>query len=113
MHHEYLAVDTTASTDAYDGDMNFGCDSGCESGGYFFENEGEASYFFEHVSVVNEFLASCSSFARTAYVPNLLIDCGVRPRCPITGMPAQRIRSIDSRISAPPSILLLRHGFPS
>ena len=51
-------------------------------------------------------LASASSRARTVYVPNLLIDCGVNPKCPIIGIPAHKIRSIDSRTSAPPSNLI-------
>jgi hypothetical protein len=32
------------------------------------------------------------SVARTWYVPNLWIDCGVRPTCPITGMPTSTMR---------------------
>ena len=50
------------------------------------------------------FAASASSLARTLYVPNLWIDCGVSPRCPMTGIPAERMRLTDSRISSPPSI---------
>jgi hypothetical protein len=34
------------------------------------------------------------------------MDCGVKPRWPITGIPAERILLIDSIISSPPSILM-------
>ena len=48
-------------------------------------------------------MASASSFALTLYVPNLYIDWGVNPKCPITGIPAVKILSTDSITSDPPS----------
>ena len=39
----------------------------------------------------NSFSASAFSLALTVYVPNLYIDCGVNPKCPITGIPAVSI----------------------
>ena len=51
------------------------------------------------------FSASASSLARTVYEPYLLMLCGMRPRCPMMGMPAARMRRTASITSTPPSSL--------
>ena len=51
------------------------------------------------------FSASASSLARTVYVPYLLMDWGISPRCPMMGIPALRIRFTVPMISSPPSSL--------
>ena len=55
VHHEHLAVDSTAGTDADNGDCEFRRHAGSERCRYLFENYGETAYFFEQMRVGKEF----------------------------------------------------------
>ena len=55
MHHQHLAVDTTAGAYAYHGDAQLRSHACGKRGWYLFEHEGETAYLLEHTCVGQKF----------------------------------------------------------
>ena len=105
VHDEHLAVDSASGSDADDRYRQFVGHSFSEFGGDFLQDYGEATDLFEEFGVFDKFAGLGLLFGADVVCAEFIDALRSQSEVAMTGIPALRIRSTDSLISEPPSIL--------
>ena len=101
---EHLTVAVEPGADADRRDRELAGDARCDGCRHRLEDEREAAGRLERAGVVEEPPAAFSAVRPCALKPpSIVADCGVRPRWPITGMPASTIALTRASIAPAPS----------